>query len=104
MKPLLPPLAAAVLMTCSPAFLLAQEEEKAEEKAENKPKPEKKDYRTFTSKNGKSLEARVVTRIDDERYTIETPEGQSFTINIESLTRSDQTYLELWEPDAILDL
>ena len=103
MRSLLHPLAAALVLTAAVPFLSAQDDEK-ETETEKKPKFEEKDFRTFKSKNGRSLKARVVSRIDDERYSVETPEGKSFTLNVNNLSRSDQTYLELWEPGAILDL
>ena len=81
-----------------PLAVADDEDEKKEEKAVPK------DFRTFTAKNGKSLKARVLTRIDDERYTVETPEGKKFTLNVNTLSKSDQQFLEFWEPNAIIDL
>ena len=98
---LLRPLAAVVLLCCSATFVVADDKDTDEKKEET---PKHKDYRNFTAKNGKSLEARVLTRIDDERYKVETPEGKVFTLNINSLSKSDARFLEFWEPDRILDL
>jgi hypothetical protein len=75
----------------------AEDDEKKEEKTEHK------DYRIFTAKNGKTIEARVVTRIDDENYTVEDKEGKSYKLNLNNLSASDQQFLEFWEPGAILD-
>ncbi len=105
-------LTTAIVLACSAPLLPARDDEdeekdkdKDKDKEEKKEeKPKLKNFRTFTSRNGKSLEARVVARIDDERYTVETPEGKKFTFNIKTLSKSDQTYLDFWVPDAILDL
>lgn len=84
----------------TPALRAQGEDEKQEEKVEKK-----KGFRIFTGKNGKALELRVVTRIDDDRYTFEDPDGRTFTFNVkEKLSKADQSYLEFWEPDAILDI
>lgn len=96
--PVLPTLAAAFLLLGSPHLCADDEDEKTEEK-------DPKGIRTFTSKNGKTtIKARVLTRLDDERYKVESAEGKVFTLNIQNLSRSDQLFLEFWEPDAILDL
>ena len=93
----------AALLLAVTAPLLSAQDEDAEE-GEGK-KIEKKGFRTFTGKNGKSLELRVVSRIDDDRYTFETPDGKSFTLDVtEKLSEADQLYLQAWEPDAILDI
>lgn len=95
--PVLPTLAAAFLVLGAPILVADDDEEKKEE-------PAPKDIRTFTAKNGKTIEARVLARLDDDRYKVETPKGKVFTLNIKNLSRSDQLFLEFWEPDAILDL
>ena len=74
----------------------------AQDEAETK-KPDP-DLRTFTGKNGKKIEAKVLNRIDDERYQVETADGKSLTINITNLVAADQAFLDAWEPDAILDI
>ena len=90
----------ALAVLIPPPALRAQESDDKTEKA-----VKKKGFRTFTGKNGKALDLRVVTRIDDDRYTFEDPEGKTFTLNVkEKLSQADQSYLELWEPDAILDI
>ena len=72
--------------------------------ADEKEEVDEKEFRKFTAKNGKSIEARVVARIDDERYTVESRDGKRFTLNTGTLSKSDADFLFLWEPDAILDL
>lgn len=84
------------------SLLLALPVPAAEEGQEAK-EPEHQDYRVFTARNGKTVEARVVARIDDERYRLETKDGNAFTLKIDTLSESDQQFLEFWEPDAILD-
>ena len=88
---------------------LAQEEnggpagngkEKSSEKA-----PDLSGFRTFTSAKGsKTLKLKVVARIDDETYKVQNPEGDIFNIKTSNLSRSDQLFLDFWEPDAILNL
>jgi len=92
-------LALALLLSCSAPILFAADQD--DEKAE---KALPKDFRVFTAKNGKSIKARVLARIDDTRYTVETPEGKRFTFNVDTLSKSDARYLDFWEPNAIPDL
>jgi hypothetical protein len=75
----------------------------AEEKAEPPPKPEA-GFRTFTGRNGKSLEAKVVARIDDETYALRTPEGKSISIKAAGMSDSDQQFLLRWDPEFPVDL
>lgn len=70
----------------------------------NESTADSEEFRDFTSMTGKTLRARVIKRIDDERFTLETPEGQSFVIKAGTLSETDRRYLEFWEPGAILDL
>ena len=79
----------------------------AEEKVEDAPKkaPDLSEFRTFTSAKGnKTLQLKVVARIDDETYKVQNPEGRIFSIKTSNLSRSDQLFLDFWEPDAILNL
>ena len=79
----------------------------AEEKVEDAPKkaPDLSEFRTFTSAKGnKTLQLKVVARIDDETYKVQNPEGRIFNIKTSNLSRSDQLFLDFWEPDAILNL
>ena len=79
---------------------LAQNDEKNEQ--------EKKDdgsFRIFTSARGnKTLRLKVLSRIDDETYKVENEDGKAFNIKTSNLSRSDQLFLEFWEPNAIFDL
>ena len=78
-------------------------EEKKGEATEEKSDPA--EFRTFTSARGdKTLKLKVVARIDDETYKVENPEGKVFNIKTANLSRSDQRFLDFWEPDAILNL
>ncbi|MBJ06887.1 MAG: hypothetical protein CMO40_07205 [Verrucomicrobiaceae bacterium] len=62
-------------------------------------------FRAFTSARGnKTLRLKVLSRIDDETYKVENEAGKIFSIKTAILSRSDQSYLELWEPNAIFDL
>lgn len=92
-------LALALLLSCSAPLACAADPE--DEKAA---KAEPKDYRVFTNKSGKSMKARVLARIDDDSYRVETPEGKKHTLMVDTLSKSDALYLEFWEPNAILDL
>ena len=79
----------------------------AEENAEDAPKkaPDLSEFRTFTSAKGnKTLQLKVVARIDDETYKVQNPEGRIFNIKTSNLSRSDQLFLDFWEPDSILNL
>lgn len=79
----------------------------AEEKKEDSPEnaPDLSEFRTFTSAKGnKTLQLRVVARIDDETYKVQNPEGRIFNIKTSNLSRSDQLFLDFWEPDAIFNL
>ncbi len=78
--------------------LAAQDTEKP---AVKEPGPE---YRKFTATNGKSLLAKVVNRIDDESYTLETPDGKSYKMSVSSFIKSDRQWLEFWMPDFAIDL
>ncbi len=81
-----------------PFTLLAQDDEKP---AAVKPGPE---YRKFTSKTGKVLLAKVVNRIDDDTYTMETPEGKTYKMSLNSFIKSDAMWLDFWEPEFAVDL
>ena len=79
----------------------------AEERAEDLPEkaPDPSEFRTFTSARGnKTLQLKVVARIDDETYKVQNPEGRIFNIKTSNLSRSDQLFLDFWEPNAILNL
>ena len=79
----------------------------AEEKKEDSPEkaPDLSEFRTFTSAKGnKTLQLKVVARIDDETYKVQNPEGRIFNIKTSNLSRSDQLFLDFWEPDAIFNL
>ena len=79
---------------------LAQNDEKNEQ--------EKKDdgsFRIFTSARGnKTLRLKVLSRIDDETYKVENEDGKAFNIKTSNLSRSDQLFLDIWEPNAIFNL
>lgn len=94
----------AIVVALTTIAVLAMSSPWSTAQDEKKEHPHEKEFRTFTAKNGKSLEARVVARIDDERYTVENRDGKRFTLNTNTLSKSDQDFLFLWEPDAILDL
>ncbi len=95
----------AWMATPTPA---ADKEEDATEEKKGEATEEKSDpaeFRTFTSTRGdKTLKLKVVARIDDETYKVENPEGKVFNIRPANLSRSDQRFLDFWEPDAILNL
>ena len=79
---------------------LAQNDEKNEQ--------EKKDdgsFRIFTSARGnKTLRLKVLSRIDDETYKVENEDGKAFNIKTSNLSRSDQLFLDIWEPNQIFNL
>lgn len=61
------------------------------------PKPELgPEFRTFTARNGKAIGAKVVSRIDKETYSFETPEGKTYKLQLESFGDSDRKFLEFW--------
>ena len=91
----------------SPAPADEKEEDPGKEEqgepAEKKGDPE--DFHTFTSARGdKTLRLKVIARIDDETYKVENPEGKVFNIKAASVSRSDQRFLDFWEPDTIFNL
>ena len=66
------------------------EDEGPDKDAPVEKKSDPAEFRTFTSANGsKTLQLKVVARINDETS---------------SLSRSDQLFLDFWEPDAIFNL
>ena len=72
------------------ALAIAEEQPAAPPKAEG-------GFRVFTGRNGKSLEAKVVARIDDETYALQTPEGKSISIKASGMSDSDQ-YKRCYSP------
>ena len=96
------------LHVAAPAiFADEQDGTPAEGQKENSPEkaPDLSEFRTFTSAKGdKTLQLKVVARIDDETYKVQNPEGRIFNIKTSNLSRSDQLFLDFWEPDAILNL
>ena len=81
------------------------EDEGPDKDAPVEKKSDPAEFRTFTSANGsKTLQLKVVARINDETYKVENPEGKIFSIKTSSLSRSDQLFLDFWEPDAIFNL
>jgi hypothetical protein len=86
--------------------ILADDEEPAEDAPAKKEeaKPEEPGMRLFTSRTGKTVKGKVISRIDDETYMLRSPEGQAFKLRLSSLADSDQLFLEKWAPDLPIDL
>ena len=107
MNPSLSPILAALLFLASVTIPAPAEDEDEGSDKENpvEKKSDPAEFRTFTSANGnKTLQLKVVARINDETYKVENPEGKIFSIKTSSLSRSDQNFLDFWEPGAIFDL
>ena len=62
------------------------------------------DMRLFTSRTGKTVSGKVISRIDDETYMLRSPEGKAFRLRLSSLADSDQLFLEKWQPDFPVNL
>ena len=101
MNPSLSPILAALLFLASVTIPAPAEDEDEGSDKENpvEKKSDPAEFRTFTSANGnKTLQLKVVARINDETYKVENPEGKIFSIKTSSLSRSDQNFLDFWEP------
>ena len=62
------------------------------------------EQREFTSRTGKSVMGKVISRIDDENYLLKNPAGKSFKLRLSSLADSDQEFLKRWNPNFPVDL
>ncbi len=81
------------------------EDEGADEENPVEKKIDPAEFRAFTSASGnKTLNLKVLARIDDETYKVETPEGKVFNLKTTSVSQSDQDFLDFWEPDTIFNL
>lgn len=84
--------------------ILADDDEPAKDapaKEEAKTEP---GMRLFTSRTGKTISGKVISRIDDETYMLRNPEGKAFKLRLSTLAQSDQLFLEKWQPDFPVDL
>lgn len=112
MRPSLLRLLAVLLLLSWPApplFAADDEKDKEKEKEEEQEKEaeeaDAKAFRIFTSARGnKTLKLKILARIDDETYKVEDPDGKTFNIKTTALSKSDQRFLDFWEPNTIFDL
>lgn len=58
------------------------------------------EFRTFTSTDGKTLEARVVKKTDTEVTLVRKKDSREFTLSLALLSEGDRKYLEGWVPEA----
>ncbi len=81
--------------------VLADDDNAPAKKVAAKPEP---GMRTFTSSSGKTVEGKVISRIDDETFLLRNPEGNEFKLRLSALSDSDKVFLEIWQPDMPIDL